>query len=800
MDGRVLEALEFPAVVERVTGAAATPRGREVAGSLTPTGDADEVRRRQALTAEGILLIDRSAEPPLAGIADVRSSAVLAARGGTLDQSSLAAIAATTRAGLRVRAALAETRDAAPLLAELAERLDPTLAPLATEIDRAVEDDGSDLRDSASPALQRLRKELRASKARAGEELRRLAGSSKLRDYLQENFVTERAGRPVLALKASTPRAIRGIVHDVSASGQTVFVEPFELVELNNRRSETAAAERDEVERILRVLSGQVGRQAEPVVELVEVAAAIDVVIAGAAVSRRWRGAPVEISDRVRLLEARHPLLDPASAVPIDLDLGRLRALVISGPNTGGKTVALKTLGLAALLHQSGLRPPALTAELPVFDRLLVDIGDPQSIVMSLSTFSGHVRSLVEILETATEQSLVLIDEITSGTDPTEGAALAQAVLSALVGRARLSVVTTHHPELKEWASASDDAINAATGFDPATHAPLYRIVLGRPGASHALRIAERLGLDEAVVEDARRRIAPERLRIEELLTEAESAEREAQAELEAARRERAETARLGTRARVRETELEAEREQVRATAARAREQAIAGVERDLTEARAELRGLRDEIRVAGRREREARRASGEPSDAARTRDRHLTAASSRAADAERALRALDEPLPLLAPLAIGDPVVASGLALQGTIASISGDEAEMVAPGGQRIRIALARLSPDPRGGASSDPPDRGAVRVLASARGDVSDQLDVRGTRAQETREAVRAFVDEASLAGLKEVRIVHGRGTGALRAAVREELDRHPLVDRRETESSDGATIVHLERPSD
>src|SRR5581483_5441001 len=217
--------------------------------------------------------------------------------------------------------------------------------------------------------------------------------------------------------------------------------------------------------------------------------------------------------DDVRLLEVRHPLLDPATAVPIDLDLDALRAVVISGPNTGGKTVALKTLGLAALLHQCGLRPPAAEAALPVFDEVLADIGDRQSIEMSLSTFSGHLRTLVAILESATPRSLVLLDEVAGGTDPEEGAALAQALLERLAGQARLTVVTTHYAELKEWASARDDAVNAATGFDLDADRPLYRIALGRPGVSHALRVAERLGLDPEVVADARSRVAPERLR-----------------------------------------------------------------------------------------------------------------------------------------------------------------------------------------------------------------------------------------------------------------------------------------------
>ena len=358
---------------------------------------------------------------------------------------------------------------------------------------------------------------------------------SGIREHLQEDFVTQRGGRPVLAVKASSRSSVPGLVHDASDSGQTLFVEPFEIVELSNRQSEAAGAEREEAERILRDLSAAVAEQPDALAHAVEAAGRIDLAIALGTVSRGWRGAPVEVSDEVRLVGARHPLLDPKTAVPIDLDLGQLRALVISGPNTGGKTVALKTLGLAALLHQSGLRPPADTAALPVFDAVLADIGDRQSIEMSLSTFSGHVANLVAILDAARERSLVLLDEVAAGTDPVEGSALAQALLARLTEQARLTVVTTHYAELKEWASATEGVANAATGFDPDTHAPLYRIALGRPGISHALQTAERLGLDAEVVADARGRVAPERLRIEELLAEAEAAERTAVEEREAA-------------------------------------------------------------------------------------------------------------------------------------------------------------------------------------------------------------------------------------------------------------------------
>ncbi len=461
----------------------------------------------------------------------------------------------------------------------------------------------------------------------------------------------------------------------------------------------------------------------------------------------------------------------------------------MSGPNTGGKTVALKTLGLAALLHQSGLRPPAFEATLPVFDHVLADVGDEQSIEMSLSTFSAHLRNIVRVLDAATERSLVLLDELAAGTDPVEGSALAQALLARLSQQARLTLVTTHYPELKEWASATEGVANAATGFDTETHAPLYRLALGRPGTSHALNIAGRLGLDSAVVADARSRIAPERLRVAELLAEAEAAERSATEARNAAERQRDHVARLANRAEGLNADLDAEIEKVRASAAKAREAALADAERDLAEARAELEALRREIRAARRRERERRSAPGAEGE----RDRRLGAASERGRRSEQALRAL-RPLTATAPLAVGDPVEAPDAGVRGTIASIKGDTAEVIGSGGLRVLIPLARLRPSAQRTDAASLPEP-AVRVRASARVDVSDELDVRGMRAQEAREAVRAFVDDAALAGLESVRVVHGRGTGALRAAVREELAGHALVERQETDSSDGASLAHL-----
>jgi DNA mismatch repair protein MutS2 len=774
VDGEALEALELPAILERLANAAATGLGARLARALAPAVSADEVDARQALTAEAVALLDGADDPPLAGVTDIESYVERAERDGVLSPADLRAVSVAARVAVDARRVVHGRRDAVPLLAAIADRVEPSLVGLAQAIDRCIEDDGSDVRDEASPLLRKLRREVRNGDARLRDELARIARSAGVRDALQESFLADRGGRPVLAVRASSREQVPGIVHDASGSGQTVFVEPLAVVELGNRLAEAAAQAREEAERILRELSVEVSSRGDALRALVSAVAELDLAVACGSLSRSWHGAEVQVADEVRLVGARHPLLDRTAAVPIDLELGDLRALVISGPNTGGKTVALKTLGLAALLHQCGLRPPAAEAVLPVFDEVLADIGDRQSIEMSLSTFSGHVRTLVAILDAATERSLVLLDEVAAGTDPEEGSALAQALVERLAGQARLTVVTTHYGELKEWASARAGVANAATGFDVEADRPLYRLALGRPGTSHALRISERLGLDPAVVRDARSRVAPERLRAADLVAEAETAER-------AANQRRAEVEETARRVGAREAELEREVERVRVSTERARKEAIAEVQRELAEARAEIAGLRGELRTARRARRDA------------DQDRALGAATDRAARAELVLSQHDgEPLEVTAPLAEGDPVEAPDVGVRGTIAAIRGDEAEVVGAAGQRVRIPLARLRPSRERAPEERAP---VVQVRAAARSDVSDQVDVRGRPAHEARLEARKLVDEAALAGLREVRVVHGRGTGVLRKAVREELARHPLVEKTEPDAEDGATVATI-----
>ena len=794
MDEHALQMLELPTILERLGASAASEPGAELAVALRPSSDPAEVRLRQALTSEAVELLDHAAEPDLGGLRDVRAAAENAVRGSVLDPVSFRAIAKTIRAGLDARSTLAES-PLTPLLVERVSVIEPALGTLAEAIDGAVEEDGSDLRDSASPVLRRLRRELREGRGRLAERLRKIARDPAIAEHLQDDFVTERAGRPVLALKASARGRVPGIVHDSSGSGQTLFVEPLAAVDDSNRLREAEVAERDEVVRILRHLTALVAAQAPALVTLVSAAAELDLVISCGRLSRSWRGALVARSHKVLLRGARHPLLERASAVPIDLELDVLRTLVISGPNTGGKTVALKTLGLAAALHQCGLRPPADEAALPIFDQILVDIGDEQSIAMSLSTFSAHVRNLVGILASATERSLVLLDEIAAGTDPVEGAALAQALLAQLAGQARLTVTTSHYAELKEWASATADAANAATGIDPESHTPLYTVTLGRPGTSHALQTAERLGLPATVVAAARGMVALERLRVSELVAEAETAARETQFALVAAVAEREQAEKSRQAVERAEHLLRDEIEKVRASAVAERQHARAEVETALAVALTELEELRSEIRVARRLERQRGRAATPAAQQKEgERDRTLGAASDRAIRTAHALTQLDETLPLTAPLGVGDPVRAAALGVRGTIAEVVGQEATVIGSGGLRVRVHIGRLSPD-RDPAANETPREPAVTVRAMIQNDLPDEIDLRGRTAQEAREAVRDLIDAAALAGRAEVRVIHGRGTGAVRKAVRDELARHPLVDEQESGSADGATIARL-----
>lgn len=794
MDPRSAELLELPVVGERLAGLTSFAGGHERALALTPSADPGEVADRLAETEEALRLRDLGVGGP-GGAFDLREATAAAVREATLEAPVLLEVLMTVRVWLEAGERVGEHAQEAPRLAAAVAAPDAGAARrVEAALDRALDPRGG-LLDTASPELASVRRRLAAARRAAADLLRDLA--ARLRSHLQETFTTVRGGRPVLAVKASSRSAVPGIVHDSSGSGQTIFVEPMALVEANNRTRELAAQEAEEEERILRALSRLVAQEREALDAVTAALARLDLALACAALSRAWNGCRVEPGDEVDLHAARHPLLDPTCAVPIDLPLQGTRALVVSGPNTGGKTVALKTLGLLAMLHQCGLRVPAARARLPVFDRVLADIGDDQSIAESLSTFSAHVRRLIAILDAAGGRSLVLLDEPAAGTDPDEGARLAQAVIERLVGQGALVLATTHHPEVKAWASAAPGAVNAAVGLDARTLRPLYALKIGEPGASHALGIAEGLGLDPAVVEAARCARPPERRALEALLAEAGQARALADDELRAAAaaREEAERARAAAEARASELERQIERSRERAEAERAQarrraEAELAGLTRELAELRAEI--------SAARREERGRAAEGRAAESprARERDRRLGAASRAAARARGALREREPAAPAVR-LAVGDQVADPEMGFRGTILSIDGERAE-VQGGSARMRLPLARLRLDGQAQSRAEPEPPAYVPPPPSGPA-ASLEVDVRGCRAADACATVRERMDAAAMAGLPQVRVIHGHGTGALRQAVREELARHPLVERAEPappgQGGDGATIAYL-----
>src|SRR6266545_6005220 len=570
-----LETHEFPKILERLARHTSFSASRELAAALVPSTDAYEIGRRLQFTSEARRLLDDRPDTSIGGARDIRGPVGLARRGGVLDAAVFLEISATLASGRRLRTTLLKL-DATlfPQLQELAQDL-PNLPAVEEAIGATIGDDGTVL-DSASPTLGRLRADIRVAFGRLQDKLQNMISSTQYGDSLQEPIITVRNGRYVVPVKASHKRNVRGLVHDQSASGATLYIEPMAIVELNNRWRELQLAEEEEVARILAELSGTVGADAARIIAGVEALAAIDLAFAMAKYATALRCVEPEIveattDDRrpttdkatrrqgdkettddgqratgnaapLLLNQARHPLLDQEHVVPTDLHLGDgFRILLITGPNTGGKTVALKTTGLLALMAQAGLHIPAKApSRLPVFDQIFADIGDEQSIEQSLSTFSSHMTNIIRILKALGDPtnderrttndgwkdessvvgrwSLVLLDELGAGTDPVEGAALARAIIERLLELGVMTIATTHYAELKAFAYATEGVQNGSVEFDVETLAPTYRLTIGLPGRSNALAIAARLGLDPALVERARSTVAHEDVHVEDLL------------------------------------------------------------------------------------------------------------------------------------------------------------------------------------------------------------------------------------------------------------------------------------------
>ena len=782
MNDHALRVLEFDTVLALLAGETAFSGGRELALALRPADTHEAVRALQAETAEMTRIDQMGLDVPFSGMRDLRPHARAAAIGQALEPPELREAATALATAFRARQLAERLADHAPRIAAMAADV-ADFRPFAAEVERALTP-RDEVADEASAELAATRRELRSARARLEERARAALAEAVRLGVAQEPLLTERNGRTVIPVKADFRGQAPGIVHDVSASGATVFLEPLAVVEAGNEVRELQLAEEREVRRVLLRLSAMLGERADEALASVAAMARLDLLCAKARLGKRL-GCALPRADgddswlaprgTTALARARHPLLR-GEVVPIDLDLGEdAPGLLLTGPNTGGKTVALKTVGLLTLMAQAGLPVPCDEgSRFVTYARVHADIGDEQSIEQSLSTFSSHMRTIGGILATAAPGTLVLLDELGAGTDPEEGAALARAILETLLDRGCAVVATTHHGELKTFAHEDARIRNASVEFDPRTLGPTYHLAIGLPGQSNAIAIARRLGIGEDVLARAESRVSAGARELEGLLEEvrverravAETRERE-----EAARRE-AEELRLrlaGERERIeseREAALERARREAETLVARARRE-LERLERrereagELREAGARLEALDAELEAAGHASRTRARAS-----------------------------------PALGELGPGATVRVRDIPQTGeAVTGVGADGRMEVRFGAMRMKVSVDRIERVEPGRA--DKTTGSAVRLPAAE--SVPAELDLRGQRAEEAVQSFEARLDEAFRAGLPFIRIIHGKGTGALRAAIREALARHPLVRRYETapprEGGDGVTIAVL-----
>jgi len=782
---REIRMLEFDAIRERLAEGALTPPARRRARELLPIAQWEAVERLLRETGEGRLLCAKGAVP-LHETGDLEPVLERARRGGVLSGEELYAVSTFLRGVQRCRQFFRGEEAAAlyPLLSALAGSLQGS-EELLRQLRRSVDSDGSVL-DEASPELASLRRKQRALQEQIREKMNSYLRSSFSR-YLQEPLITIRNGRYVLPVKQEYRHQLKGIVHDQSASGATLFVEPEPVVIMQNELSSLARQEEREVERILSQLSALVGQRSAELLGDWEIYTELDFILARGRLSLEMGGAAPRLfpqgSSRLHLEEARHPLLE--DPVPLNLSLGEdLRVMVITGPNTGGKTVALKTVGLMAVMAQCGLHLPAgPDSRLSVFRRIRTDIGDEQSLLQSLSTFSGHLKNIISILQEAGPGTLVLLDELGAGTDPSEGAALAMAILAELSLCGALTMVTTHINELKLFAQVEEGMQNASMEFDQETLSPTYRLLQGVPGQSNAFVIAEKLGLPERVMERGRNFLHRDHAQVEAVIASlVEERQRLSRDSREAAlKRARAESLLR---------ELEAEREQLRAGREKIRQQAR-------EEARQLLRRTRKEADQILRELRQIRSQGGTGAlargEELRRQLHRLQEAEEQPGEEEEARREILPP----ESLAPGAAVLVGSLNRRGEILSLDGEEA-LVQVGAMKVTVPVADLGRwQEEEAGKPDRERRGGYTVQKE--GSVSPQIDLRGQTLDEALQAVEKFLDDALWAGLSRVTVIHGRGTGRLQEGLRRYFQEQPLVKswRRglPNEGGDGVTILEL-----
>jgi len=774
MDSRHWRTLELPKVLERLASFTSFSVGAEKARNLAPTPLLREVRERLATTSEARALLEAHPRIGLGGARDVRPSVEAAKRGAVLPPPELLDVQETLIVARTLRQTLTRSQRQFPHLADIAGRITPC-PDLIEAIGRCLDERG-EVQDEASPELARVRRELRLVHNRLQGRLQRIISSPRNTPFLQEPIITMRGGRYVIPLKADFKGRIRGVVHDRSASGATLFIEPLGVVDLNNGWRECQVQEEQEVHRVLAALSAHVAACKSEILHTVDALADLDLAFAKAKYADAIAATPPALPNQptppptLHLLQARHPLLDPETVVPIDITLDDdTRVLVITGPNTGGKTVSLKTVGLLALMAQAGLHiPVAAGSALSPFGAVYADIGDEQSIEQSLSTFSSHLTNILSFINEADERSLVLLDELGAGTDPAEGSALARALLETFRRQGATTLVATHYPELKAYAQLTPGVKNACVEFDPETLRPTYRLSIGLPGRSNAFAIARRLGLDEEIVHQAEALVPRQDRQTEGMLADLHRLRLQEAKARDAALAARSEARRQAEELRQRLADIEKERAAV--------------LEEAHQEAAAELEQLHEEARALRRR----LEAAGAPVET-------VAKVEADTEDLKRKVAAPVEPelAPPRRPIQVGDTVLVEPLQAQGEVLAVDGEKVE--------VRVGRARVRVTPGQLALQEAAPEVEPSGLTYETPHVETRLDLRGCTVEEALERLDRHLDAASLANLPWVQIIHGKGTGALRRAVRNFVRANPLISSyragSDGEGGEGVTVATL-----
>ena len=790
MTERSLRVLEFHKIRAELSKYCVSDMGRERCEALVPTNLIADVRRMQQETEEARVVLTYLGGTPMISFADVRASLHLAEIGSALSPRALLDIAACLRAARAARDALVTDRDNTPMLSANASRLS-TNRTLEQAIADAILSE-EEIADRASPELFAIRRKMRACNERVRERLNGMIHSPTTQKYLQEAIITMRADRYVLPVKQEYRSMVPGIVHDQSATGATIFVEPMAVVEIGNELKQLIASEKAEIERILRALSAQVAPDAAAIADNLAILAQLDFAFAKASLAREMMACEPKINSegRIDIRRGRHPLIDPQKVVPLDIRLGTdFTTLIITGPNTGGKTVTLKTAGLFTLMAQSGLQVPAENGtELAVFDDVFADIGDEQSIEQSLSTFSGHMTNIVSILEQVTPDSLVLFDELGAGTDPTEGAALAQAILSTLLDMHTRTVATTHYSELKEYALTTSNVETASVEFDVTTLRPTYRLSIGIPGKSNAFEISRKLGLPEFVIGKAKELLSKEQVRFEDVIAKAEYHRQVAEKERQIAEEASREMVAIRNQAEAERKKLEEQRER---SIKKAKDEAKRIVENARRESDAIISELRAMKKAGGAQEHEIQRVR-----------KQVDAAQEALADKPEET-AGEVPTSVK----VGDMVHIASMDVDATVASLPDAKGFLQLKVGMmkmRAQLSDLRTLSSTQKLIKKEQRKLERKRVMREQRVDITarpvrQELDVRGMALDEAIPEVQKFLDDAMLSSLGEVSIIHGNGTGILRAGIQDCLRRHPCVSSfrlgRYGEGETGVTIVSL-----